>query len=77
MKNLIIRIISNKVLKYIKYLQKNKIEILQDKEGSLIYIGKNSNDVLHCYLNKPIEIKKDNKKGIIYKSKIYFLEGDK
>lgn len=74
MKNTIIKYIANRTLKYIKYLQKNNIDCLQDKEGNLIDISNVSKEKVECWLNKPIEITKNGKKGIYYKNKRYLLD---
>lgn len=69
-----IKIIANITLKCIKYLQKHRIEVLQDEEGNLIYISKNkSNEMIKSWQNRPLEIKINDKEGIYYKGKNYIM----
>lgn len=77
MKELIIRFVANRTLKYIKYLQKHRIDYLQDKEGNLIDISKDQDKYVKCWQERPVEIEHKGKKGIIYKQKYYFLEEPK
>ena len=76
MKNIIIRFIAKRTLKYIKYLQKNRIECLQDEEGNIISIKEVPKEVIKAWQNEPVEITIDGKKGIFYKKKTYILKGE-
>ena len=71
-----IKIAGNLAIKCIKYLQKNRIEFLQDKEGNLINITPISNEIIKCWQNKPIEIIYKGKEAIYYKNNNYILEED-
>lgn len=71
-----IRLIANITLKCIKYLQKHRINLLQDKEGNIINISVN-NEMIRAWQNKPIETKQNGKDGLYYKNKFYVLLGDK
>lgn len=74
MKNIIIELIAKRTLKNIKYLKKHNIDYLQDKEGNLIDFSDLSKEKLMSWLNMPIGITKNGKKGIFYKNKTYFLD---
>lgn len=72
--NIITRIIANRTLKYIKYLQKHRIDFLQDKEGNLIGITNVSMEMRKEWQERPINIIKNDKEGIYYKNKTYLLD---
>lgn len=74
MKNIITKIIANRTLKYIKYLQKHRIDFLQDKEGNLIGITNVSIEMRKAWQERPINIIKNDKEGIYYKNKTYLLD---
>jgi len=77
MKGLIIRFVCKRTIKYIEYLRKNHIDILQDKNGNMLIIGKDQDKYVKCWQERPVEIEYKGKKGIIYKQKQYFLEEPK
>jgi len=77
MKGLIIRFVCKRTIKYIEYLRKNHIDILQDKNGNMLIIGKDQDKYVKCWQERPVEIECKGKKGIIYKQKQYFLEEPK
>ena len=68
-----IKIIGEIAIKCIKYLQKHRIELLQDKEGNIIHITP-SNKFIKAWQNRPIEVKMRGKEAIIYKNKNWYLE---
>lgn len=76
MKGLIIRFVCKRTIKYIEYLRKNHIDILQlqDKNGEILIISKDQDKYVKCWQERPIAIKYKGKEGIIYKQKQYFLE---
>lgn len=77
MKDLIIRFACNRTLKYIEYLRKNHIDLLQDKNGNVLIISKDQDKYVKCWQERPIAIEHKGKEGIIYKQKYYFLEEPK
>lgn len=68
-----LKIIANITLKCIKYLQKHRIELLQDKEGNIINISINQ-EMIKAWQEKPIEVKIRGKETLLYKNKIWYLE---
>lgn len=74
MKDKILMMIAKRTIRYIKYLQKHRIDYLQDKEGNLINIKNATNEMIEAWQNRPIEIKVKDKIGIYYKGRKYFLE---
>ena len=74
MKNIITKIIANRTLKYIKYLQKNNIDYLLDKENNAYYIKGATNEMIEAWQERPIGIIKNDKEGIYYKNKTYLLD---
>lgn len=77
MKGLIIRFVAKRTIKYIEYLRKNHIDILQDKNGNVLIISKDQDKFVKCWQERPIAIEHKGKEGIIYKQKYYFLEEPK
>ena len=66
------KILTNRIFRYIKYLRKEGISWLQDKEGNLISIDiKLISEMLECWQNKPIECKIEGKEAICYKNDYY------
>ena len=67
-------IIGKRTIRYIKYLQKNRIEYLQDKEGNVIDIKNATNEMIEEWKNRPIKIISKGKIVVYYKGKKYFLD---
>ena len=74
MKNKILMMIAKRTIRYIKYLQNNGIEYLQDKEGNVIDIKNATNEMIKAWEDRPIKIRAKDKIGIYYKGRKYFLE---
>lgn len=77
MKNKILMMIAKRTIRYIKYLQNNGIEYLQDKEGNAINIKSATNEMIEAWKDRPIKIRTKDKIGIYYKGRKYFLEKEK
>ena len=77
MKNKILMMIGKRTIRYIKYLQNNGIEYLQDKEGNVIDIKNATNEMIKAWEDRPIKIRVKDKIGIYYKGRKYFLEKEK
>lgn len=68
-----LKIIANITLKCIKYLQKHRIDLLQDEEGNIIHITP-SNKYIKAWQEQPIEVKIKGKEAVFYKNQNWYLE---